>query len=237
MDHQASSCTEQLWSMAQPVDAPWMCNQMREDVVASERYAREVENKNIELNRELGVFLLQMHIAREDVERARAERAELEQRLEAEMRESRELLSEVQAKTRELQDLRVELALLRSERELQEQQDQLAVEIWGPSNRRQPDATWDPPPVLLFSRSKEGWDTPLSIGRVAADLGYKCGAQQVLHLGVHVREAFLRAHGRLPTPRIFYDKHGSPHRVGCFTEQDRELLAAIVRRHGEPDVD
>lgn len=225
------SCTEQLWSMTPPFDAPWTHGDNEDS------RAKEMEAKNIELNRSLGLLLLQIHIAREDLERVRAERAELQERLEAEMRESRELLSELRDKGRELQDLRVELALLRSEREELKEQELLAVEIWGPSNRRQPDATWDPPAVLLFHQPKPASDAPLSIGKVASDLGFKHGAQQLHHLGAHVREAFMRAHGKAPEPRVFFDKNGTPDRIGCFTERDREFLEAVVRRYGEPDID
>ncbi len=253
------SCTEQLWGMAPTLQAPWTDTQLREDLRRSERYQMELEAKNIELNRELGVFLLQMHIAREDLERARAEKRELEARLEA-----------ASTQARELQELRMELALLRSEREERLEQEQLAVEIWGPANRRQPDATWDPPPVLLFSQGQpvealsdpgvllfsQGGpaealsdpaillfarrgekDRPLTVGKVAADLGFKCSAQSLHRLGSHVRDAFMRAHGRVPEPRVFYDRPGVADKIGCFTERDRELIAAVVRAHGEPDVD
>lgn len=261
MDVHPPSCTEQLWSMTPAFDAPWLHDRIRDD--SGGRHVKEVESKNIELNRELGVFLLQMHIAREDLERARREREELQASVDSGTREVRELLAELKDKARQLQDMRVELALLRSERV---EQEQIAVEIWGPANRRQPDATWDTPPALLFSRDRSPGpllsrdrspaplskragsdlldkphdpllDKPLSVCKVAADLGFKHGAPQVNHLGTHVRKAFMRAYGRAPEPRIFFARDGTPDRVGCFTERDREFLAAIVRRHGEPDVD
>lgn len=226
---QSPSCTEQLWGMTPCIQAPWI-------PVSDGGTCRikEAELKNVELNRELCLLLLQMHLAREDLEKSRAERAELHCKLEDGMRESSELLRELHEKGRELQDVRMELALLRSERE---EQDKLAVEIWGQSNRRQPDATWDPPPVLLYSRPKVTTDEPLSICNVAADLGFKHGAQQIHSLGAHVREVFMRVHGRAPEPRVFFSKDGAPCRVGCFTESDRDFLSAVVRRHGEPDVD
>jgi hypothetical protein len=223
-----ASCTEQLWGMTATIQAPWI---PAGDNQTSGCRVREAELKNIELNRELGVLLLQMHIAREDLENSRAERAELHCKLEDEARGSRALLQELHDKGRALQDSLIELALLRSERE---EQERLAVEIWGPLNRRQPDATWDPPPVLLYSRPS---NEPLSICTVAADLGFKHGAQQIHGLGAHVREAFMSVHGRAPEPRVFFNKDGTADRVGCFTEGDRDFLAAVVRRHGEPDVD
>lgn len=237
------SCTEQLWSMSPIFDAPWMNLQLKDDLQRSERYLVELESKNIELNRELGVFLLQMHIAREDLEKVRAGKRELEALLESGVREAQELRagrealsSQLDARTRELQDLRVELALLRGECEQREEQEQLAVEIWGPANRRKPDATWDPPAVLLFARRSEK-DCPLTVGRVAADLGFKCSPRALHLLGSHVRDAFMRAHGREPVPRVFYDKNGAADRIGCFTERDRELIAGVLRAHAELGVD
>ena len=237
------SCTEQLWSLHPTWDAPWMETALQAEVRDGKRYRIELESKNIELNRELGILLLQMHIAREDLEMVREEKRMLETQLEASLRETQELLasrtelcSQVATDTRELQDLRVELALLRSEREEREAQERLAVEIWGSGNPRKPDASWDPPAVLLFARKPDS-ERPLSVGRVAADIGFKSSAQHVHRLGGYVRDAFMRAHGRAPEPRVFYDKDGTPDRVACFTERDRELIAAVVRRHGEPDID
>ncbi len=223
--------------MAPTFDAPWTDLQLKEDLRRNERYQLELQFKNIELNRELGILLLQMHIAREDLEKVRAEKRELEAQLEVAVRDLHDASSLLDGPKRELQELRMELALLRSEREEREEQEQLAVEIWGPVSRRQPDATWDPPAVLLFSQAGIEKDRPLTVGRVAADLGFKCGAQSLHSLGSHVRDAFIRAHGRAPEPRVFYDGNGVADKIGCFTERDRELIAAVLRKHGEPDLD
>lgn len=223
--------------MAPTFDAPWTDLQVEEDLRKNERFQFELRSKNIELNRELGVLLLQMHIGREDLEKMRAEKRELEARLEVAVRDLHDSSSLLEEKKRELQELRMELALLRSEREEQQEQEQLAVEIWGPASRRQPDATWDPPAVLLFSQGKREKDLPLTVGRVAADIGVKCSAQSLHRLGSHVRDAFMRAHGRAPEPRVFYNGNGVADKIGCFTERDRELIAAVLRAHGEPGVD
>lgn len=237
------SCTEQLWGLHPSWNAPWMETALQEEVRDGKRYRLELESKNIQLNRELGILLLQMHIAREDLERVRREKRELEVKLEESLRETQgllasraELCSQLAADTRDLQDLRVQLALLRSEREEREAQERLATEIWGSCNPRKPDASWDPPAVLLFARKPDS-ERPLSVGRVAADIGFKSSAQHVHRLGGYVRDAFMRAHGRAPEPRVFYDKDGTPDRVACFTERDRELIAAVVRKHGESDID
>lgn len=225
------SCTEQLWGMPPMLEAPWMDVKARD----GSRMHAELEIKNIELSREHGLLLLQMHIAREDLETARAEKRELESLLQAAVRDMQAMRD---GTSRELQEQSMQLALLRREREEREEQDLLAAGIWGPT-RRQPDSSWDPLPVLLYSRGG-GDDTgtqPLSVGKVASDMGFKCGARDVHRLGSHVRDAFMRAHGRAPEPQVFYAKDGTANRVACFTERDRELITRVVRKHGVPDVD
>lgn len=226
-----ASCTEQLWGMPPMLEGPWM------DVKARDlsRMHAELQFKNIELSREHGLLLMQMHITREELQRAREEKQELESLLEAAVRDMKAVR---EGMGQELQELRVQLALLRREREEREEQELLAKEIWGPT-LRQPDSSWDPLPVLLYSRgSKDDTETqPLTVGKVASDMGFKCGARDVHRLGSHVRDAFMRAHGRAPDLHVFYTKDGTPDRVACFTERDRDLIARVVRKHGVPDVD
>jgi len=229
------SCTEQLWCMTPPLDAPWMHGCLNDADNEMARRAKEAEAKNIELNRCLSQLAMQAHIAREDLANVRAEHKELQQQLEARMKETTELKAELQAKKQELLAVRDELLLLQSKQAKLEDQDLLAVDIWGPGNARKPDATWDPPPVLLYqAKRNRSEDKPLSIGRVAADLGIKHGKEQQRFLAKKVREAFKRARGKSPEPRVFCDSDGAPERIACFSEKDREFLVEIVLQHGEP---
>ena len=158
----------------------------------------------------------------------------------------------------ELDEARVELALLRKEREEQLEMERLSVEIWGPSTRARPDATWDPEPVLLMSDAERvpippppyqlmterehalcksnpatAQNPPVSIARIAGELGFKNEAHDVHRLGSQVRQAFLLAHGKSPELKIYYDKQGVPERISCFAESDRGLIEETIRRHGE----
>ena len=76
-------------------------------------------------------------------------------------------------------------------------------------------------------------DPPITVGRIAAELGFKSDAMNVHRLGGHVREAFMRAHGKAPEPLVYYNEGGVATRIGCFTERDRELISCVVREHGE----
>ncbi len=112
----------------------------------------------------------------------------------------------------------------RREREELEQ-DRLAVAIWG--CKRQPYATWYIPPAMLSEVDK-----PVTVNRIAGELGLKCSTPGSAHrLYAQVHEAYLRAHGRQPTPVIYYDGDCIPERVGCYTERDRELIVGVLREH------
>jgi hypothetical protein len=128
---------------------------------------------------------------------------------------------------KELEEARERLACYdRRERE-EEEQHRLALSIWGA--RRQPDSTWDPPPVLL---SKD--DRPLTVGRVVSDLGHRCTSLRVHRISALVQQAYICAHGRVPMPVIYYDSKGVPERVTSYTESDRGLIEAVIRAHCKP---
>ena len=218
-------CSDQLWNFP-AIGAAWTESMQLGSALhapALQDFCKDLERKNLELGRDHSITLLQLHIAREDLEKVRAANRDFDRRLD---------------------EAGVELALLRKEREEQLEQDRLAIDIWGPAVRPSPDATWDPPPVLLSCKSSGSnrphplWqsgaaDRPLTVGRVAADLGYHCTTQHLHSLGSYVREAFMRAHGRVPEPIVFYDRDGMPERVSCFVERDRTLIETVVRAHCE----
>ena len=222
-DGVACVCPEQLWNFP-AIGAAWTESMQLGSAMhtpALQDFCKDLEHKNVQLGNELSITMLQLHIAREDLEKVRAANHDLQRRVD---------------------EAEVELALLRKAREERMEQEQLAADIWGPVMKPRPDATWDPPPTLLASEGKRGahplWttgtrDQPLTVGKVAADLGYQCTAQHIHRLGTHVREAFMRANGRAPEPIVFYDRDGMPERVSCFVERDRPLIETVVRKHGE----
>jgi hypothetical protein len=187
---------------------------------AREEYAQEVQRKNAQLSEQLGLCMLQLDLRCEELEAAQvvccsppsspqltdkcsqARKAVLEDELKA----AREKLEEYERRERE---------------ELE--QDRLAVAIWG--CKRQPDATWDTPPTMLSEV-----DRPITVNRVAGELGLKCRTPGSAHrLYARVHEAYLRAHGRPPTPMIYYDGDGIPERVSCYTERDRGLILGVLK--------
>jgi hypothetical protein len=213
MDLEDPSITQKLWGMT-PVGAFWTESMQLGGLMhtsACEDFNRELESKNLVLSHELTMARLRASVLEEDLQRTNA------------------MLGEAQ----------VELALLRREREEMEEQDRLARNIWGPVMRSKPDATWDPPPVLLFHQPKEagaglGQDLPLSIGRVAGELGFDTTGQEVHRLGLLVRLQYVRANGKPPELKVYYNKDGAPERISCFTERDRELITTVVRQYGMP---
>jgi hypothetical protein len=129
---------------------------------------------------------------------------------------------------KELAEARGRLAGYEQREREEEEQHRLALSIWGA--RRQPDATWDPPPVLLSGKKVE----PLTVGRVVSDLGYRCTSQRVHRISALVQQAYVCAHGRVPVPVIYYDREGVPERVTSYTESDRGLIEAVIRAHCKP---
>lgn len=209
------SC-EQLWNMSPiAIGAAWTESMKLGAVLndeARETYCKELETKNAELWKEVSVSHLQLHILREDLGKVRER--------------GRALKLQLDSVTEELQETQAELSLLRREREERLEQERLAIEIWGPRTRPVPDATWDPPPVLLSQD-----DQPITVRRVAGDLGVHFSRKELQEVEVRVRDVFLHAHGHAPVLRAFHGPDGASERVGCFTERDRELIASVVRAH------
>jgi hypothetical protein len=233
---------KQLWSMT-PIGAAWtesmqLGGQLHGQAI--DEFYQELYDSNVRLNGELGAMRLHLQFARDAVESSRAA--------------NRALVLSLQEANAELAATRTELQQFKKEREEQEELDKLACDIWGPAKRSKPDGSWDPPPVLLSPEpprcksaanpsrshplslslsSTNPSDPPVAVGRIAAELGFKSDASHVHRISGHVREAFMRAHGRAPEPLVYYDDTGAATRIGCFTERDRELIASVVRQHGE----
>jgi len=118
----------------------------------------------------------------------------------------------------------------------EEAQNRLSQEIWGPMPRRgdmRDTSTWDTLPVLLDSpASKDFLDSPLILTHVAQEMGFTCRPSELRRLTTSVYDAYLRAHGHAPTPKIWYDADGTPLRLCCFTQRDRDLVMRVITRDG-----
>jgi len=255
--------TKQLWSMT-PIGAAWTESMQLGGQLhgaAIEEFYRDMYATNVELNSELGATQLHLQFARESMEQLRAVNRSVMLSLQEANQELELLRKEREENQRALQDANQELDVLRKERDARDELEKLACDIWGPATRSRPDATWDPPPVLLSPEPKgktvnpgrhhggatttttttggtstlscvNPTDPPVTVGKIAAEMGFRSDAQHVHRLGGFVREAFMRAHGRSPEPHIYYDETGMPVRICCFTERDRELIAGVVLQHG-----
>jgi hypothetical protein len=127
--------------------------------------------------------------------------------------------------TRQLEETRTEIALLRKEQEKRDEQERIIEDIWGPITRPRPDVTWDPPPVLLSEVDSE---RPVTLNGVATELGLKLDDRELAAASSRVQELYEGVHGRLPEPRVFYDEKGRAQRVGCFTQRDRRILVRCL---------
>ena len=214
MNVEGPCTTKQLWGMA-PIGAFWTESMQLGGLMhadACEEFNRELENKNLMLCHELTMARLRGTVLEEDLQKANT------------------VLCEAQA----------QLAGLKRERNEMLEQDRLARNIWGPVTRSRPDATWDPPPVLLFHQPPDSCDNavcsrqdlPVSVGRIASELGFDTSGQEVHRLGLLVRQAFVKAWGKHPDLKVYYNKDGAPDRISCFTERDRELILATIHKHG-----
>lgn len=74
---------------------------------------------------------------------------------------------------------------------------------------------------------------PLRVEQVMSDMGFKRTPRCVHRISALVYEAYSRAHGRDPTPKIYYAPDGTPESVSCYTEEDRDLITAVIAEHGE----
>lgn len=116
------------------------------------------------------------------------------------------------------------------ERERQEaQQDFLAASLWV-KREKNPDESWDRPPEILFDAR------PLTVGKVVFEMRPDRSPQYVQRIGALVYEAYVRTHDRCPTPKIYYASDGTPAYFGCYTEDDRDLIVSVIRRHEKDQV-
>lgn len=204
MDLEAGgACTRQLWSMT-PVGPTWTESMQlgaEYHAQAQSEYYREVAAKNVQMGADLGVCVMRMRFLDALVRRLSEDKACLERQL-----------------------LRARGDLER--RRLDVDQDALARDLWVPVVRSEPDGSWDPPPVLLSE--VEG---SVTVGGIAAELGFKCTAHHVHQLERFVRDAYMLEHKGCPCR---WCTTTAATRPICYTERDRALITAVVRLHGEP---
>jgi hypothetical protein len=222
-----SSCTEKLWSMV-PVGAAWtesmkLGGELHEK--AREEYLCDLRMKNNELAEQLGLYSMQLHVTLEEMKALQVGGSKVSPPLSpltlSKQEESARLKQELEA-------ARLQLECYHKKENDELQQDSLAFEIWG--SKKQPDATWDPAPSLLDDPILR---KPLTVGRVVNELGLRCTAKNVHRLSAHVHQAYIRAHGKPPTPAVYYDNEGLPERVSCYTEEDRDLITEVVTMFGD----
>ena len=205
METDGGSCTRQLWAMT-PIGSAWSESMQvgaELHAQAQREYYMDVEAKNAQMGAELGVCVMRMRFLEDSVQRLTGEKLGLEQLVDS---------------------LRSELE---RHRMLGAEQDALARGLWVPI-RSEADASWDAAPVLLSD-----FERPITVGGIAAELGFKCGSQDVHRLGRFVRDAFLHEHDRVPVPMVYYDKTKAAKGLCCYTERDRALITAVILRHGE----
>jgi hypothetical protein len=189
---------------------------------AREEYLNDIKIKNMQLAEQLGLCSLQFHAAVEETRKLQVGEGSVSPA-------SSPLIAFVQADNgrleQELELVRAQLERYRKKESDELQQDSLALEIWG--YPKQPDSTWDGKPTLLDDPTLR---KPLTVGRVVAELGLRCTAKNVHRLSAHVHQAYSRAHGKPPTPSVYYDSDGLPERVSCYTEDDRDLITDVITK-------
>lgn len=72
---------------------------------------------------------------------------------------------------------------------------------------------------------------PLTVGKVISELRLTVSTQELHRLSLHVHHAYARVHGEPPVPRIYYDANGTPERICCYTEADRDLILSVLNEH------
>ena len=236
---------KQLWTMT-PVGAAWtesmeLGGQLHGQAI--DEFYQELYDSNVKLNGELGATRLHLQFARETAEQVRTtNRALLLSLHEAHV--ELELLRKERAAQAELDRLAVDIwgPVKRSKPDgswdpppvllcstPSPKPGVIAVKTANNPGRNHPLSPSGGSSNVCLNPS----DPPITVGRIAAELGFKSDAMHVHRLGGHVREAFMRAHGKAPEPLVYYNEGGVATRIGCFTERDRELIACVVREHGE----
>jgi hypothetical protein len=212
--------TQQLWSMQTPIGAAWtesMRLGYKYHDQARDEFFKDVQAKNAYLAEQLGVCAMQLNLLKV-IPASSPSAASPVAACDPGCEQEAKLIVE-----RELEEARERLAVYQQREEELDEQDRLARRIWGA--RRMPDASWDRPAELVCpARAK-----PLTVGKIISELGYKATPARVHRVCAHVQEAYTRAHGRVPVPVVYYDETGTPDRVSCYTEDDRELITDVVR--------
>lgn len=116
----------------------------------------------------------------------------------------------------------------------EEAQNRLSQDIWGPIRGGVRDTSgWDALPVLLDSPvSRDYLDSPLILTHVALEMGFTCRPSELRRLTTLVYDAYIGVHGYPPTPKIWYDVDGTPQRLCCFTQRDKDLVMRVIAKEG-----
>ena len=216
-DHEC--ITQQLWAMQTPIGAAWTESMQlgcKYHEQARDDFCKDVQAKNACLAEQLGLCAMRLNLLK--VNAPAMTHASSPVACDPDRAQEAKLAVE-----RELEEARGQLAVYQQREEGLEEQDRLARSIWGA--RRLPDATWDLPTEMLCSPDTK----PLTVGRVISNLGYRVTPARVHRICAHVQAAYTRKHGRIPVPVVYYDENGTPDRVSCYTEADRELIAGVVQ--------
>jgi hypothetical protein len=77
-------------------------------------------------------------------------------------------------------------------------------------------------------------NAPISIGSVAAELGYKPTTNDAKRIGVDIKKRYLKLHNNQPPPKHDQLCEGRVTQVNSYTEQDKPLLVEALRAYFSP---
>ena len=77
-------------------------------------------------------------------------------------------------------------------------------------------------------------NAPISIGSVAAELGYKPTTNDAKRIGVDIKKRYLKLHNNQPPPKHDQLCEGRVTQVNSYTEQDKPLLVEALRAYFAP---
>lgn len=175
--------------------------------IAEREYANDTFASNRELQVKLRLRTFALDVAKSSIETLKTRVATLEEELET----CKKKLDEFYKK--------------------EEAQDRLSQDIWGPMRRDT--SAWDVMPVLLDSpASREFLDRPLILTHVALEMGFTCRPSELRKLTTLVYDAYIGLHGYPPSPKIWYGMDGTPQRVCCFTQRDKDLVMSVISKEG-----
>lgn len=178
---------------------------------AEQQYVNEMFGRNRELQVRLRLRNFALEVAKGSIETLKSRVSSLE----AELETSKKKLEEFYQK--------------------EEAQNRISREIWGPIRRggERDTSAWDPLPVMLDgAASLEYMDRPLILTHVALELGYTCQPPELRRLTTLVYDAYIRLHGHAPAPKIWYDEDGTPRRLCCFTQREKDLVISVIMKEG-----